>query len=223
MLYIVPTPIGNLGDFTYRAVETLQSVSYILAEDTRVSSKLLKHYNIQKPLKAFHAHNEHGVLKQHVEALKTGEDIALISDAGTPGISDPGFLLIRACRQEGLDLTVLPGATAIIPALVGSGFPCDRFFFEGFLPVKKGRQTRLKYLAELDQTIVLYVSPHKLLKDLKALSEYLGENRQACIVKEISKIYETYDLAPLVDLIEKWQDKTIKGEYVLIISAKTSI
>jgi len=145
-------------------------------------------------------------------------DIALVSDAGTPGISDPGFLLIRAARAEQLELTVLPGATAIIPALVGSGIPSDRFYFEGFLPVKKGRQTRLKYLATLDQTIVLYASPHKLLKDLDALAEYLGPEREACIVKEISKIYETFDLGTLAELKDRWSEKSIKGEYVLIVS-----
>ena len=221
MLYIVPTPIGNLSDFTYRAVEVLKNVDYILAEDTRTSIKLLKHYEITKPLKSFHAHNEHHVLDQHIQALQSGQDIAMVSDAGTPGISDPGFLLIRAARQAELALTVLPGATAFVPALVGSGFPCDRFYFEGFLPVKKGRQTRLKYLAVLDQTIVLYVSPHKLLKDIDSFIEYFGPERQACIVKEISKMYEQYDLASLVELKERWSEKkSIKGEYVMVIGSK---
>ena len=183
-----------------------------------MTSKLLKHYEINKPLKAFHARNEHSAVVRHIEALQAGHDLAMVSDAGTPGISDPGFLLIRAAREANLDLTVLPGATAIIPALVGSGFPSDRFYFEGFLPVKKGRQTRLKYLATLDQTIILYVSPHKLLKDLNALAEYLGPNRQACVVKEISKIYETFDQASLEELHINWQEKTIKGEFVLVIS-----
>jgi 16S rRNA (cytidine1402-2'-O)-methyltransferase len=219
MLYIVPTPIGNLADLTYRAVETLNTVDYILAEDTRTSSHLLKHYQISKPLKSFHAHNEHKTFEHHIDVLKEGGNIALISDAGTPGISDPGFLLIRAAREAQVDITVLPGATAFVPALVGSGIPCDKFYFEGFLPVKKGRQTRLKYLAELDQTIVLYVSPHKLLKDIDSLIEYLGAEREACIVKEISKLYEHFDKGTLEALKKTWSEKSsIKGEYVMIVA-----
>jgi len=218
MLYVIPTPIGNLSDMTYRSIETIQSADILLCEDTRVTSKLLNHYDIKKPLQAFHAHNEHYVLKKYIDLLKAGNNIALMSDAGTPGISDPGFLLIREARHHDIEVTVLPGATAIIPAIVGSGIPCDKFHFEGFLPIKKGRKTRLEYLCSLPHSFVLYVSPHKLLKDIDSLIEHCGEDRVACIVKEISKIFETYDLAPLSELKHKWSEKKIKGEYVMVIS-----
>jgi len=218
MLYVIPTPIGNLSDMTYRSIETIQSADILLCEDTRVTSKLLNHYDIKKPLQAFHAHNEHYVLKKYIDLLKAGNNIALMSDAGTPGISDPGFLLIREARHHDIEVTVLPGATAIIPAIVGSGIPCDKFHFEGFLPIKKGRKTRLEYLCSLPHSFVLYVSPHKLLKDIDSLIEHCGEDRVACIVKEISKIFETYDLAQLSELKHKWSEKKIKGEYVMVIS-----
>jgi len=218
MLYVIPTPIGNLSDMTYRSIETLQNVDLILCEDTRVSQRLLQHYEIKKPLQSFHAHNEHHVLEKYLELLENESSIALMSDAGTPGISDPGFLLIRAARQRGLSVSVLPGATAIIPAVVGSGIPCDKFHFEGFLPVKKGRKTRMTYLSSLPHSFILYVSPHKLLKDIDTLIEFCGEDRTACIVKEISKIYENYDLGLLHELKERWSDKKIKGEYVMVVS-----
>ena len=220
MLYVIPTPIGNLADMTYRSIDTIQSADIVLCEDTRVSSKLLNHYDIKKPLQAFHAHNEHYVLDKYIDMLKSGSNIALMSDAGTPGISDPGFLLIRAARQEHIDVTVLPGATAIIPAIVGSGIPCDKFHFEGFLPVKKGRKTRLEYLSTLPNSFILYVSPHKLLKDIDSLIEHCGGDRMACIVKEISKMYETFDLDSLSELKLKWSEKKIKGEYVMVIAGK---
>ena len=185
MLYIVPTPIGNLGDITYRAIEVLTSVDLILAEDTRVTRRLLDKYEIKTSLRSYHAHNEHVTTAQIIELLQSGKNIALVSDAGTPGISDPGFLLARACREANEELTVLPGPTAFVPALVGSGFPCDRFHFEGFLPHKKGRQTRWKHLASLENTIVLYESPYRLIKCLEEIGTFLGNERKVCVVREI--------------------------------------
>jgi len=177
MLYLVPTPVGNLSDMTYRAVEVLKTVSYILAEDTRTSGRLLKHYEIETSMRSYHAHNEHKTVDRIIDELKTEVDIALITDAGTPAISDPGFLLVRACHENDIAVTCLPGATALIPALASSGIPCDRFHFEGFLPHKKGRQTRWKYLAQLEHTIALYESPHRIKKCLKEISEYLDPER----------------------------------------------
>jgi 16S rRNA (cytidine1402-2'-O)-methyltransferase len=221
VLYIVPTPIGNLGDITYRAVEVLSSVDLILAEDTRVTKRLLDKYEIKTPLKAYHAFNEHQATEKIIEELQSGKNIALVSDAGTPGISDPGFFLARACREANEELTVLPGPTAFVPALVGSGFPCDRFHFEGFLPHKKGRQTRWKHLASLDTTIVLYESPFRILKCLEEINTHVGAERKVCVAREISKVYETFHLGTAGEIVESFNKKpeTLKGEMVIIISA----
>jgi 16S rRNA (cytidine1402-2'-O)-methyltransferase len=220
VLYIVPTPIGNLGDITHRAVEVLSTVDLILAEDTRVTRRLLDKYNITTSLRPYHAHNEHQTTANVIELLKEGKKLALVSDAGTPGISDPGFLLARACREAGEEIVVLPGATAFVPALVGSGFPCDRFHFEGFLPHKKGRNTRWKYLSTLPNTIVLYESPYRLIKCLEEIQEFLGNERMICVVREISKIHEQYHFGTPPQLLEEFEKKPekVKGEIVVIIS-----
>jgi len=189
-LFLVPTPIGNLDDMTFRAVKVLKEVDTILAEDTRNSGKLLKHFDIGTHMQSHHMHNEHKTVDHIVERIKSGENIALISDAGTPAISDPGFLLTRACVEAGIEVDCLPGATAFVPALVNSGFPNDKFIFEGFLPVKKGRQTRLNLLAEETRTMIFYESPHKLLKTLKHFSEYFGEDRPVSVSREITKLHE---------------------------------
>lgn len=220
MLYIVPTPIGNLDDITFRAIDTLQQCDVILSEDTRTSGKLLKHFDIQKPLWAFHAFNEHKALKSIIEHLQQGKDIALISDAGTPGISDPGFLLVRACQEAGIKVSCLPGATAFVPALVASGMPADKFFFEGFLPHKKGRQTRLKYLAQLDVTVILYESPHRLVKCLEEIRDFLGEERRVCVAREISKIYEEFLNLPVIEAIAHFSNTPAKGEIVVVVEGK---
>lgn len=219
MLYLVPTPIGNLEDITLRALRILKEVDMVLAEDTRTSRKLLDHHGIQAPLRAFHAHNEHGVTANLVAAMQGGQSVALISDAGTPGISDPGFLLVRACVQAGVDVACLPGPTALIPAAVGSGLPCDRFHFEGFLPHKKGRQTRLTYLAALPNTFLLYESPHRLLKCLEQLAEHCGSQRPACVVRELSKVHEQYHRGSLEELVAYFRENTDKqrGEIVLVV------
>jgi 16S rRNA (cytidine1402-2'-O)-methyltransferase len=219
MLYLVPTPVGNLKDITLRAIETLREVDCILCEDTRVSGKLLKHLEIDNKMSAFHAHNEHHAVDRWIEALKAGKKIAQISDAGTPGLSDPGFLLVRACYENDIPVTALPGATALIPALVMSGLPCDRFYFEGFLPQKKGRQTRLKFLATLPCTIVLYESPHRIVKCLDQVAEFLGEEKQVAVIRELSKLHEEVikGTASEVSLILK-ERQSIKGEIVLIVS-----
>ena len=220
MLYIVPTPIGNLGDITYRAVEVLSTVDLILAEDTRVTKRLLDKYEIRTPLKSYHAFNEHQATQHIIEELQSGKNIALVSDAGTPGISDPGFLLARACREANEGLTVLPGPTAFVPALVGSGFPCDRFHFEGFLPHKKGRNTRWKFLSTIETTIVLYESPFRLLKCLEEIQTSLGADRKVCVVREISKVHESFHFGTANELITAFNAKpaTLKGEIVVIIS-----
>ncbi len=220
MLYLVPTPIGNLEDITLRALNVLRDVDLILAEDTRTSGRLLKHYDIQTPLRAYHAHNEHSSTEGIVERLQAGATMALVSDAGTPGISDPGFLLVRACRQAEIKVECLPGATALIPALVASGLPANRFHFEGFLPHKKGRQTRLQYLATLSDTFILYESPHRLLKCLQQLSEHCGAERQACVAREISKLHEDLRTAPLSKLITHYNEKKVKGEIVIVVAGK---
>ncbi len=221
MLYIVPTPIGNLEDITLRALRVLREVSLILAEDTRTSKKLLDHYEIATPLRSYHAFNEHTVVAGLVEQLKSGATLALISDAGTPGISDPGFLLVRACVQAGVRVECLPGATAFVPALVASGLPCDRFHFEGFLPHKKGRQTRLQYLATLDNTFVLYESPNRLVKCLEQLIEHCGAERLACVCRELSKLHEEVRTDTLEQLRAHYAAQpNVKGEIVVVVAGK---
>ncbi|MDB9712168.1 16S rRNA (cytidine(1402)-2'-O)-methyltransferase [Flavobacteriaceae bacterium] len=216
-LYIVPTPIGNLKDITFRAVETLNNVDLILAEDTRTSGKLLNHYEIKTPMVSYHMHNEHRVLESVIEKIQSGLNIAIISDAGTPAISDPGFLLVRECVENQIEVDCLPGATALIPALVNSGFPNDKFVFEGFLPVKKGRQTRFKKLVEEKRTIILYESPHKLLKTLREISLYMGEDTQLSISREISKLYEETLRGTSKELEDYFNKNKPKGEIVIII------
>ncbi|MEN8764753.1 MAG: 16S rRNA (cytidine(1402)-2'-O)-methyltransferase [Wenyingzhuangia sp.] len=219
-LYLVPTPIGNLEDMTFRAVKVLKAVDLVLAEDTRTSGKLMKHYEINTSMQSHHMHNEHKTVAQIVQKIKGGTTVALISDAGTPAISDPGFLLTRACVQSGIEVDCLPGATAFVPALVNSGLPNEKFVFEGFLPVKKGRQTRLQILAEEVRTIVLYESPHKLVKTLTHLSEYLGVERQASVSRELTKMFEETQRGTLVELAEYYSSKPPKGEIVLVVAGK---
>ena len=219
-LYIVPTPIGNLEDITLRAIRVLKEVEFVLAEDTRTSRKLFAHYDIHTSLVAYHMHNEHQKVQQYVERIQAGGDAALISDAGTPAISDPGFLLVRACVDAGLEVECLPGATALIPALVNSALPADRFVFEGFLPHKKGRQTRLKELAENKYSFILYESPHRLLKTLKQLAEVLGAERKAAVSRELSKIYEENARGTLAELITHFAEKQVKGEIVIVVEGK---
>lgn len=220
-LYLVPTPIGNLADMTYRAVSILNNVDVILAEDTRTSGKLLKHYDIKKPLQSFHIHNEHKKVEQVIEELKAGKIMALISDAGTPGISDPGFLLAREALKNNIKLESLPGATALIPALIKSGFPNDRFIFEGFLPHKKGRKTRIENLKEEDRTIIFYESPHRLLKTLKQLAEVMGKDRMASVSRELTKLFEETITDTLEGLISHFESTAPKGEIVLVLNAKS--
>jgi len=219
-LYLVPTPIGNLEDITLRALNILKSVDVILAEDTRTSGKLLKHYEINKPLRSYHIFNEHKTVTNLIEKFQSGEVMALISDAGTPSISDPGFLLVRECLANNIKIECLPGATAFIPALVKSGLPSDKFVFEGFLPHKKGRQTRLKVLAEEERTIVLYESPHRLLKAIDQFIEYMGEDRQASVSRELTKMHEETVNGTLTELKEHFSHGTVKGEIVIIIDGK---
>ncbi len=218
MLYIVPTPIGNLEDITLRALRVLKEVGVVLAEDTRTSRRLLDHYGITTPLRSFHAFNEHAVVERVVDELAGGAIMALVSDAGTPGISDPGFLLARACMRRGVRIECLPGPTAFVPALVASGLPCDTFHFEGFLPHKKGRQTRLRYLAALPHTFVLYESPHRLLKCLDELSTFCGPERMACVGRELTKHYEEVKTATLADLKAHFSAKEVKGEIVMVVA-----
>lgn len=219
-LYIVPTPIGNLEDMTFRAVRLLKEASLILAEDTRTSGILLKHYGIQTRMQSYHKFNEHKTISHIIDRLKGGETIALISDAGTPGISDPGFLIAREAASEGIEVECLPGATAFVPALVSSGIPCDKFCFEGFLPQKKGRMTRLKNLSEEERTIVFYESPHRIIKTLTQLAEYMGEDRFAATCREISKRYEETLRGTLKELILHFTVNEPKGEFVIIVSGK---
>lgn len=219
-LYIVPTPIGNLDDMTLRAVKILKKVDVILAEDTRTSGKLLKHFAIETPMLSHHMHNEHKTLDSIVQRLRNGETFALISDAGTPAISDPGFLLTRACIQNQIEVECLPGATAFVPALVNSGFPNDKFVFEGFLPVKKGRQTRLKFLAEETRTMIFYESPHKLLKTLSHFAEYFGEDRQVSVSRELTKLYEETKRGTMREVLEFYTNKPPKGEIVIVVEGK---
>jgi 16S rRNA (cytidine1402-2'-O)-methyltransferase len=219
-LYIVPTPIGNLKDITFRAIEILKEVDLILAEDTRTSGKLLKHFEISTPSQSHHMHNEHKTVEGLVNKLKGGLTIALISDAGTPAISDPGFLLTRACIENNIEVECLPGATAFVPALVNSGLPNDKFVFEGFLPVKKGRQTRLLLLAEETRTIIFYESPHKLLKTLQNFCEYFGEDRQVSVSRELTKLYEETIRGTAKTVLEHYTNKPPKGEIVICVAGK---
>jgi 16S rRNA (cytidine1402-2'-O)-methyltransferase len=216
----VPTPIGNLGDITLRALDILKSVDSILAEDTRTSAFLLKHYQISKPLQSFHIFNEHKALQSVIQKLKDGETMALVSDAGTPGISDPGFLLVRECLKQNLKIECLPGATAFVPALVKSGFPTDRFVFEGFLPHKKGRQTLLKELAEEERTIILYESPHRLVKTLEQMVEFFGSDRLVSVSRELTKLHEETFTGTMTDALAHFQKKDVKGEIVMVVNGK---
>ncbi len=220
MLYLVPTPLGNLKDITLRALEVLKEVDLILCEDTRTSQKLLQHYQINRPLTPYHQHNEHRVADHLVAQLQAGKKMALITDAGTPGISDPGFLLVRACIQQGVTVNCLPGATAFVPALINSGFSAQRFCFEGFLPLKKGRQTLLKLLATETRTIILYESPVRLVKTLTDLSTYMGETRRASVSREITKMFEETRRGTLQELIAYFTQKPPKGEIVLVLEGR---
>jgi 16S rRNA (cytidine1402-2'-O)-methyltransferase len=220
-LYLVPTPIGNLEDMTLRALRILKEVTLVLAEDTRTSKRLLQHYEIETPLRAFHAHNEHKVTDRLVTELQAGAEWALVTDAGSPGISDPGFLLVRACVEAGVTVEALPGATALIPALTASGLPADKFHFEGFLPHKKGRQTRLLYLAELPVTFVMYESPYRLVKCLDQLIELCGPERMACVARELTKMFEEVTTATLQELADYYREKDkVRGEIVLVVAGK---
>jgi 16S rRNA (cytidine1402-2'-O)-methyltransferase len=219
-LYLVPTPIGNLDDMTYRSIKVLNEVDAILCEDTRTSSRLLQHYGIQKKLISHHQHNEHKAVDKVIEHLELGETLALITDAGTPGISDPGFLLARACAEAGIEVETLPGATAFVPALVNSGLPCDKFCFEGFLPHKKGRHTRLTQLAEEERTIVFYESTHRIVKSLTQMAEYFGGERLASVSRELTKLHEENVRGTLSELAKYYTDNISKGEFVVIVSGK---
>lgn len=219
-LYLIPTPVGNLEDITFRAVRLLEEVDLILAEDTRVSGKLLKHYEIKTPMSAHHEHNEHARVEGLVERLLGGTSMAVITDAGTPGISDPGFLLVRACVEAGVKIEALPGATAFVPALVLSGLPCDRFVFEGFLPQKKGRKTRLDALKEETRTMVFYESPHRVQKAITQFTEVFGGERKAAMVRELSKLHEEQLRGTLTEMAAALKDRKLKGEVVLIVAGK---
>ena len=220
-LYIVPTPIGNLEDITLRAINVLKSVDLILAEDTRTSGKLLKHFEIGTQMHSHHMHNEHKTVQGIIQKLKMGTTIALISDAGTPAISDPGFLLTRACVENDIPVDCLPGATAFVPALVNSGLPNDKFVFEGFLPVKKGRQTRFLLLAEEPRTIILYESPHKLIKTLSHICEYFGEDRQISVSRELTKLFEETQRGTAKSILEHYTNRPPKGEIVIVVAGKS--
>lgn len=220
-LYLVPTPIGNLEDMTFRAIRVLKEADLILAEDTRTSAPLLKHFGIEKKVFSHHQHNEHKSVTEIVRFLKEGKQVALISDAGTPGISDPGFLLVRETLKNELAVECLPGATAFVPALVNSGLSADRFTFEGFLPVKKGRQTRLKSLADEERTMIFYESPHRLLKTLAEFSEYFGEERQASVSRELTKMFEETVRGTLPSIRSHFETHTLKGEFVICVDGKT--
>lgn len=219
-LFIVPTPVGNLDDMTFRAVKVLKEADLILAEDTRTSSVLMKHFDITTPMRSHHKYNEHEATSGVVDRIEAGENIALVSDAGTPGISDPGFMLSRECRRRGIEVQCLPGATAFVPALVSSGLPCDRFVFEGFLPPKKGRATRLELLAADSRTVVIYESPVRLPRTLRQLTEYFGSERQAAVAREISKLHETIHKGTLEELCAYFDTNKPKGEIVIVIEGK---
>lgn len=216
-LYIVPSPIGNLADITYRAVKVLEEVELILAEDTRTSGVLLKHYQINKPVTPYHQHNEHKVLQHLVQQIQAGKTMALLTDAGTPGVSDPGYLLIRECIRAGVPVECLPGATAFVPALVNSGIPMNRFAFEGFLPPKKGRHTLLTQLAQEERTIIFYESPHRLVKTLQDFIQYFGPDRPCCVSRELSKMFEENKRGSLQEVHDYFQEKGVKGEIVVVI------
>ena len=220
MLYIVPTPIGNLKDITLRALDVLKDVDLILAEDTRTTSHLLNHYQVTKAISPYHQHNEHKVLQHLIDQLVAGKKIALVTDAGTPGISDPAFLLIRECIKNDVRIECLPGATAFVPALVNSGIPTNRFVFEGFLPLKKGRQTLLKSLAEEERTMLFYESPMRLVKTLEEFIQYFGEKRQCCVSRELTKMFEENKRGSLKEVCDHFKQKTVKGEIVIIIAGK---
>ncbi len=223
-LYIVPTPIGNLEDMTFRAINVLKKVDKILCEDTRKTGILLKHYSIDTPKQAHHKFNEHKTSEQIANQILSGISFALVTDAGTPGISDPGFLLVRTCIEKGIEIETLPGATAFVPALVNSGLPCDKFWFEGFLPQKKGRQKRLKELSEFSTTIIFYESPHRLIKALEQFTIFFGENRKASVSRELTKIYEENKRGTLKELLEFYKQKTsVKGEIIIIVAGKQTI
>lgn len=220
MLYLVPSPIGNLADLTFRAVDVLKSVDLILAEDTRTSGKLLRNYQIGKPTTSYHQHNEHKILDHLITQLSSGKTMALITDAGTPGVSDPAFLLVRECIKNKIKVECLPGATAFVPALVNSGLPMNRFCFEGFLPLKKGRQTFLKKLADEERTMVFYESPMRLLKTLKDFIEYFGPERQCCVSRELTKVFEENQRGTLQEVHEHFSEKNVKGEIVIVVGGK---
>lgn len=219
-LYLVPTPVGNLGDMTYRGVEVLKSVDLILAEDTRTSRVLMQHYGIETPLQSYHIFNEHQTVAGLVERLLSGTTIAVVTDAGTPGISDPGFLLVREAVKAGVEVECLPGATAFVPALIDSGLPCDRFVFLGFLPHKKGRQTAIKAMADEERTMVVYESPYRLVRLLEELREVLGEERQVSVSREISKLHAETARGTVAEVLAHFSQKEVKGEIVVIISGK---
>ncbi len=221
ILYIVPTPVGNLADMTPRAVEVLKSVSLILAEDTRTSAVVMQRFDIQTPMQSYHKFNEHERSEALAQRILAGENIALVSDAGTPGISDPGFLISRECRRCGVEVITLPGPTAFVPALVSSGLPCDRFVFEGFLPPKKGRESRMKILADDSRTFIIYESPLRLVKTLEKLAEFCGDDRQASVSREISKLHETTVRGTLAELISHFNANAPRGEIVLVVAGKT--
>ncbi|MGD1842809.1 MAG: 16S rRNA (cytidine(1402)-2'-O)-methyltransferase [Thermonemataceae bacterium] len=222
-LYLIPTPIGNLEDITFRAVRILKEVDTILAEDTRTTQKLLKHYDIQRPLQSYHSFNEHRNQAHLIERLQQGEVMALVSDAGTPAISDPGFLLVRSCLEAQIQVACLPGPTAFIPALVQAGLPNDKFVFEGFLPHKKGRQTRLKLLAEEPRTIIFYESPHRLVKTLTQLSEYFGPQRRCAVARELTKVFEETVRGTVEEVKNHFEQKGVKGEIVLIVAGMSYV
>lgn len=220
MLYIVPTPIGNLADITFRAIDVLKNADLILAEDTRTSSVLLNHYQIQKPITPYHQHNEHKIVQHLVDQLSAGKIMALLTDAGTPGISDPAFLLVRECVKQDIKVECLPGATAFVPALVNSGLPINSFVFEGFLPLKKGRQTKFKQLAEEERTIVIYESPMRLVKTLEDFMEFFGEERQCCVSRELTKKFEENKRGSLKEVCDYFKEKGVKGEVVVVLAGK---
>jgi 16S rRNA (cytidine1402-2'-O)-methyltransferase len=220
LLYLVPTPIGNLKDITFRSIEVLQNVDVILCEDTRTSSKLLSHYNIQKPVSPYHQHNEHKIVDHLIAQMQSGKTFALITDAGTPAISDPAFLLVRDCIKHQIKVECLPGATAFVPALVNSGLTTNRFVFEGFLPLKKGRQTLLKKLVEEERTMIFYESPFRVAKTLQQFTEYFGAERKCCVSRELSKMFEENKRGTLLELSEFYKTNTIKGEVVIVVEGK---